>query len=795
MKKIVTILIFLSVSLFSLAQNNLLDSLWQEYKTLEDAGKRREAVEVLRELVDQWIEVNPLTASQYAAMANQEAKELGDSTLLALTYNDIGQCYLAQKTYFMATESFFKAYDYFMKVNDQKNIAYTLLNIGQAYLMQGIEDIAESKFKESVKIFEKLNDTSGLAHAFQFLGMANLRADQEQSIKDFEKAIQLFESLGKETDVAKTRYFLAEAYYEFGDDSSAYLEINKALEAFTRLDNRIQTGKSYLLLSKILKEQGKYDASLEYAFKALDIFSDFQSNEKIAETYYVIADVYFEKDDIDKAILYANKTLKISEVFNFLELSSKAYNLLSSCYEEKGDYRNSFVYQKKYANSLEQLYEQNKQQHFSSFQMNLETQNKQKKIELIKIQAEKERLRLAKEQYRRNFIYILIIAFLTILFIVFLITRMREKVKITHLLESTNAQLTDEIEIRKKTELQLKNSEERYKLLFRKTPIGIMQYNEALIITDANDRFAEIFKVPRKQIVNATLDKIFDRNVILMLKHALEKNDEVYSEQVEILTKEGIVYVTMTIKPYVYNNGEEIVKSAIVIVQDITKHKKTEELYKRNIVRKQKLLELLPDSLILVDGNGDILEAHLPHSPDKEVGVRNIEELLPQKAIKLFKSEIELSIERNHVRRFFFTTSKGRKLLARIIPDSEGNALIVISQLPESESDFRDSKLAVLDKGKVNAKQKLLRDLEHEIENDLIPIYQNLQRALSFIILKTFIERIDNISQKYSLQELSQYKEKLNEALTEFDVARVNEILSEFPSVISKYIGYESITL
>ncbi len=792
MKRLLAILqIILWINVVS-AQN--LDSLFNVYQQLNDQGKKREAISVLRKLVYYWIDINPLTASQYAAMANQEATQLGDSLLIGKTYNDIGNCYLAQKTYFMATEAFFKAYDIFLRLNDKAELGYSLINIGKSYLQQGIADIAESKFEQAKKIFDDLGEKHGQALALRYLGLANLSVDEQKAIDYFKQSLKLLSDLKDEAKLAETKYYLAQAFYQLGEYDSSIVYAKQSWKYYDRVNNRIWMGKIYILQAQNYLELEDYKTAEKLLLSALDIFQHYQNHEKIAQINLLLAQIAFDQNNYKKAIELAQKAVQVAQMFNYTEVLSQAYDLISTCYSDLKEYDKAFEYQRLYAQTLIQLYEQKKQQHFSSFQMNLETQNKERQIEMLRIQAEKERLLRDKEMYRRNFFYILIIIGLIAMFLVVVVLRFREKVRTTRLLESTNAQLVEEIEMRKKTEQDLKNSEERYRLLFRKTPVGIMQYDENMVIIDANDRFAEIFNVPRKQIINQPLDKIFDRNLLKILRHAIEKEEEVYSEQVEILTTQGLVYITMTIKPYIFNKGEKIIKSAIVIVQDITEHKKTEHLYKTSIVRKQKLLDLMPDSLILVNNKGEILEAHLPHSPEKEVGVKNLTELLPQHTIRLFLNELDLAIKRKRMRKFFFTSSKGVELLARIIPDQTNNALIIITQVPVSGQEKAEAAIRTVTQTRLQAREKYHRDLENVIENELIPIYQNLQRALSFLILKNFVERMQHTAKKFNLSDLNDYAQKLELALNEFDVQEVNKLLAQFPAIISKYIGYETVS-
>ncbi len=795
MKKLWITLLAIYLTAFAFAQNP--DSLFNQYQKLADQGKQKEAIEALHNLVHYWLDIDPLVASQYAAMANQLAEKTGDSILIARTLNDIGLSYLMQKTYFMATEAFFKAYDIFQKFNDRKNLGYTLINIGKAYLEQGIADIAETKFKAAKQTFEQIGDKYGVALSLQYLGLANLKTDEQLAVDYLQQALKILKQINDPHSLAQTKLMLARAFYEIGENDSSITYTTQALQYFDTINSQIEKAKAYLLLAQNYYDLGSYRRSYGYGLRALRIFRDINNNEKIATIYLLFAKIHKEKGRLDSAINNALKSANIAETYNYLEILSDDYELLANTYAQKENYPLAYQYQTLYAQTLSRLFETVKQQHFSSFQMNLETENKEKQIELLKMQTEKESLRKDKELYRRTAIFTTIIIILIIFFGIIIIIRYREKVKTSQLLESTNDQLMQEIEIRKKAEQKFRDSEERYRLLFRKTPMGIFQFNENLVITDVNDRFAEILHLHRDDIINQPLDKFLDRNLIRIMKEALDKNKEIIDEQVEILTRQGIAYVKISVKPFQYIKDEKPVKSAIVIVQDITEHKKTEELYKINATRKQKLLDLLPDSLILVNENGQILDSHLPHSPEMELGAKHINDIVSPKTAALFLNELDLAIKQKKTRKFIFTNSKGHRLLARIIPDAKtSNALIIITLIPGvvTADNAQKTVISNISFQTNNSKDKVLKDIENEIENELIPMYQNLQRALSFVMIKSFAERIEAVGNKFNLNDMKDYASKLRSALEEFDVMRVTDLLSQFPALINKYIGYETIS-
>ena len=87
------------------------------------------------------------------------------------------------------------------------------------------------------------------------------------------------------------------------------------------------------------------------------------------------------------------------------------------------------------------------------------------------------------------------------------------------------------------------------------------------------------------------------------------------------------------------------------------------------------------------------------------------------------------------------------------------------------------------------SKDNYLNSIQNDIEKELLPIYQNIQRGLSFLMIKNFAEKIVTLGKNYNNNKITDYGEQLLDYVTSFNVFKVNETIEKFPSFISQFMG------
>jgi len=768
------------------AQENLDSLQHQLYKILEDEQFDYNSIEFVEFVFYENIDINTTRASEAAAIGLQIAIHIDDSVLISKMQNLRGISILKQKTYFMATQIFFDNYSVFRKFDSKKEMANTLLLIAQSYMEQGIQDIAGDKVLDAIELFEKIDDSIGLAKSYQLLGISYMLDNEDTSLYYFIEAKDIFEKFDKPFYLAKTYVLIGKAYLGLEETEFALDYFNKALNIFTDLKKGFYVAQTYEAIGDVYY----FDMALKKAQtryqKAKKIFIEYDVLRKITEIDVKMANVHYNSLNYYFAVSLADSARINAEILNDYELLYKSYEILADAYVQINDMKLAHKYRNLYAEALINHYNEKTSNDFSLFQMNLETQNQETEIEVLKMISQQEQLKNENMQYKRNKIYASIIFVLFLLFIIFIFYRSRERKKNAIILTRANEKLKLEVDERKKAEFISSSNEKQYELVFSQTPVGILQFDENLIISNVNDRFSEIFYKKDKEITNKHLNSIFDRNTVSKISHLFDSNNEMIKLRNEIPTKKEVVFVSVTVKKYrLWIDNDEII-GGIIIVQDFTEEKKAERYYKANIKLKQMLVKHIPDDIILLDKNENIIEIHYPDNPEREVGVSKLDNIFTDSTLSVFRTHLINAKTNNKTSQFFFSDNS-ENFLVRVFP-SKDNFMIIISRF---EGEAQDMGIIVQEQSS-NSKSSVdsyMRNIQEDIEKELLPIYQNIQRGLSFIMIKNFGEKIVELGKSNNNNKIKDYGEELLDHVTSFNVLKVNQVLDDFPSFISQFLG------
>ena len=243
----------------------------------------------------------------------------------------------------------------------------------------------------------------------------------------------------------------------------------------------------------------------------------------------------------------------------------------------------------------------------------MESQRLQKEIDMLQVNSEKEKLRIEKKQANRNITLLGIIIALVIAVVIIYYFRYKEKARHNADLSLSNSRMEQEIKERKIAETELRNSEEKYRLLFRKTPVGIVQFNDKHIITAVNERFIQIFGLKNKSIIGQDIYTVIPQKQFDIIEQNSDTGkDSISKSELKVNTSGGEVFASVSYKSYADQTGTSVEKGGILIIEDITERKVAEAQLAAYNAASNNIIEMMPESIFLLDSKANYIFAQIP---------------------------------------------------------------------------------------------------------------------------------------------------------------------------------------
>lgn len=192
--------------------------------------------------------------------------------------------------------------------------------------------------------------------------------------------------------------------------------------------------------------------------------------------------------------------------------------------------------------------------------------------------------------------------------------------------------LARDVTERKRFEEALRDSEERYRLLFQSTPQPIWVYNEEdLRFLAINEAATRIYGFTEEEFLSMTINDLRAAEDIptLLINNTTDANDLVISSPWRHQTKDKkIIYVEMTSHPIVFDGKN----SRLVIVNDVTEKKRLDEKQQRlhtslqqSAMEWRQTFNAIDFPVLIVDLSGVIRRSN--HAADK-VAEAELEQLV-----------------------------------------------------------------------------------------------------------------------------------------------------------------------
>ncbi|MFI5142674.1 MAG: PAS domain S-box protein, partial [Thermoanaerobaculales bacterium] len=123
-------------------------------------------------------------------------------------------------------------------------------------------------------------------------------------------------------------------------------------------------------------------------------------------------------------------------------------------------------------------------------------------------------------------------------------------------------------------------SNERYRMLFHRAPVGVFHCDNGLRITDCNDRFADIVGSSQQSLIGVDMPSLIDRRVLNAVRGALQGEQHAYDGP--YCGPAGRPERVISLRTVPLNRDDGTVVGALGIVEDVTERQRMEEELRRS---------------------------------------------------------------------------------------------------------------------------------------------------------------------------------------------------------------------
>jgi len=357
MKKSIALCLFLSISVFALAQlspaqQKLVDSLYNEVKTSKyDTTIAASLVAISEAMYVQYVDtLIPLCNKAIEICErNLKNKNLSKKEIysfkqtLAGAYNNIGYVHGNYGDMHKQLEYFTKSLKIKETINDPKSLAISLNNVGYTYKVLGDLKKAIEYYDQSLKIKDKIGDKKGVSNSYLNIGsLYEIQGEIDKALEYYQKVLIIQEEIKDLQVKAIALNNIAYVYHQKKDFNKSFDFNFKSLALREEIQDKKGIANSFHNIGLAFKEIGELDSALKYYHLSLELKEQQQDLYALPPTLTNIGYLYQEKGNIKKAKTYALKSIEIARSTKIIHNIKEAAMLVQKIYQIEGNHKEAY---------------------------------------------------------------------------------------------------------------------------------------------------------------------------------------------------------------------------------------------------------------------------------------------------------------------------------------------------------------------------------------------------------------------------------------------------------------------
>ncbi len=162
-----------------------------------------------------------------------------------------------------------------------------------------------------------------------------------------------------------------------------------------------------------------------------------------------------------------------------------------------------------------------------------------------------------------------------------------------------------DINNRKLAEQALEESEEKYRLIFEHSPLGLLYFDKNGVIVACNENFVNITGTSREVIIGLNMLNLPDKGIVSAVRQALNGGTGFYNDMYDTMIVPKITPIRALFTPM--NSEGGIVQGGVGIIEDVTEQKKAQETLRQSEEKYRSLIENAQEGVYQTSPDGKFM--------------------------------------------------------------------------------------------------------------------------------------------------------------------------------------------
>lgn len=374
-------------------------------------------------------------ALRYAQETEELARELEMPEAQADALRLIGDCHHLMGATHRALEFLGRSIDLYNALALPEKAASVRKN--RCSLRTGTGDYEEALNDcfRAYEFFLQVNDVNSLAGSLNNIATIYIELERNaEALEYLEEALELSEREGHRGRISRLLNNIAVIYEAQGELRLALDYLERSIEIKRELGDRPGVVRRLNNFGSVHRKMGELEKARGYLAEALSLAREIGYRRGAASALGELSELSLEEGNRPSAIEFLQQALVVWDEIGRQSLAQRGFQSLAKLYSEEGMYREAFEALRESARRQEEMVDREKTEALAKMQARFESERKQQRIEFL----ESEQARAALESARQRIAWYALLAgsFLVVTIILLLVHRYRQKTRAKAMAES-----------------------------------------------------------------------------------------------------------------------------------------------------------------------------------------------------------------------------------------------------------------------------------------------------------------------------------------------------------------------